>query len=458
MRDAPPIALLSAMLLAGCATPPPEPLHAPPPPAAEATNRIEAVTRPLPTEWWTAFRDPELNRLIGLAHTQNRDLQQAAARLEAAQARAKLAGAESALQVSGSVGATRQRSSQNTAVQFGKNYLTQFSAGLEFAYEADLWGRIRATRAAVGKEVELSAAERAAAEITLLAQVAKQHLGRLAVQREITVVVKQIAMDADTENLQATRVEAGFASELDLQRVRIEKATREGELAQLRESEQALANALAVLCGEAPGATVTNGVPGDAVLPEVPLALSLALLDARPDVAARHAKWEASFQRVEAARAEFYPALRLSGEFGYASKRTGNLLDWQSRLWSLVGGLTSPVLDGGRLKGNLALMNAQLREDAAGYEAAVLTAYREVADALNTLHALADEQAAAERVRDAAQRALALSRERYEKGFVTYLEVVESDRALLSAQVTLLRFQAGRQNATVDLIRALGLP
>ena len=458
MRDAPFITILSALLLAGCATPPPEPLHAPPSPSAALTNRVEAVARPLPKEWWTAFHDPELNRLVGLARTQNRDLQQAAARLEAAQARAKLAGAESALQVSGSAGATRQRSSQNTAVQFGKNYLTQFSAGLEFAYEADLWGRIRATRAAVGKEVELSAAERAAAEITLLAQVTKQHLGRLAVQREITVVVKQIAMDADTENLQATRVEAGFASELDLQRVRIEKATREGELAQLRESEQALANALAVLCGEAPGAAVTNGVPGDAVLPEVPSALSLALLDARPDVAAKHAKWEASFQRVQAARAEFYPALRLSGEFGYASKSTGNLLDWQSRLWSLVGGLTGPILDGGRLKGNLALMNAQLREDAAGYESAVLTAYREVSDALNTLQSLAEQQAAAERARDAAQRALALSRERYEKGFVTYLEVVDSDRSLLSSQVTLLRLQAGRQNATVDLIRALGLP
>ena len=458
MRDAPSITILSALLFAGCATPPPEPLHAPPPPAADATNRVETVTRPLPTDWWTAFGDPELNRLVGLARTQNRDLQQAAARLEAAKARAKLADAESELQVTGSAGANRQRSSKSTAIQFGKNYLTQFSAGLDFAYEADLWGRIRATRAAAGKDVELSAAERAAAEITLLAQVAKQHLSRLATQREASVVEQQLVEDADTEKLQASRVEAGYASELDLQRVRVEKATREGELAQLRESDQALANALAVLCGEAPAAAATNRIPGEAVLPDVPTTLSLALLDARPDVAAKHTKWEASFQRVEAARAEFYPALRLSGEFGYASKSTGNLLDWQSRLWSLVGGLTGPILDGGRLKGNLALMNAQLREDAAGYESAVLTAYREISDALNTLHALAEQQAAAERARVAAQRALALSRERYDKGFVTYLEVVDSDRSLLSAQVTLLRIQAGRQNATVDLIRALGLP
>lgn len=448
-------------LLAGCSTPPPEPLSpTPQPDASMATATNAAPDRPLPQDWWTAFRDPELDRLVILALSENRDLQKAAARLEAAQARARLAGAEAALQVTGSAGASRSRSSENTAVAFGPDYQTRLSAGLQFAYEADLWGRIRATRAAAAQDVVLTAAEAAAAEITLAAEVAKSHLSRLAARREIAVLEHQIAAYADTERLLLARADAGFATDLDVERVRIEKAAREVERAAFREREQALANAVALLCGQpaASGPAPSNAPPPEAVAPALPEALSLALLESRPDVAAARAKWESAFHRVQAARAEFYPALRLTGSVGAESRYAEDLLDWQSRLWSLVAGLTGPILDGGRLQASLAIERAGLREAAAGYEAAVLTAYREVADALNTLRAVADQQRSAEHTRAAAGRALVLSRQRYDNGFVTFLEVVESDRARLAAERTLIQLQASRQGATIDLIRALGLP
>jgi multidrug efflux system outer membrane protein len=414
----------------------------------------------LPHAWWIAFRDPELDRLVTQARAENRDLKKAAARLEAAQARARLAGADSALQVTGSAGAGRSRSSENSAFAFGSAYQTRFSAGLQFAYEIDLWGRLRATREAALKDVELTADEQAAAEITLTAEVAKSHLNRLALQRESAILDRQIAAYAESELLLTARTDAGFATELDVQRVRVEKATREGERERLHERELALENAVSLLCGqpaESAPAT-TNPAPGEAVTPDVPETLSLTLLERRPDVASKRAGWESAFQRVQAARAEFYPTLRLTGTLGAESQRTGDLLDWQSRLWSLVTGLTGPVLDGGRLQGALALERARLSEAAAGYEATVLTAYREVSDALNALRSLGEQQRAAERARDAARRALALSQERYDKGFVTFLEVVESERALLTAERSHIQLQAARQTATVDLIRALGVP
>ena len=456
MRRAFSVLTLPALLLAGCASPPPEPLKTPL--TVTDTNVAATVSRPLPAAWWTAFCDPELNRLVEQARAENRDLRQAAARIEAAQARAKIVGAESSLQVTGAASAGRQRGSENTGNPFTQTLQNRFSAGFQFAYEADLWGRLRASREAAHKEVELTSAERAAAEISLIAEVSKQHLGRLAIRREAADLEKQIARYAETEEIQLVRADAGFATELDLQRVRIEKGAREFELSQLREREQTLAHSLAQLCGRAPEAATTNPVPGEAVTPEVPSTLSLALLEGRPDVAAKRAGWEAAFQRVQVARADLYPTLRLSGTLGYEADHTRDLLDWQSRLWSLVAGVTTPVFDGGRLKGVIALERAQLSEAAAAYEAAVLTACREVADALNTLHAVSDQQAAAERVHAASQRALALSLERYERGFVTYLEVVESDRSLLASQRTLIQLQARRQAATIDLIRALGLP
>jgi len=447
--------LAVAFFLGGCSTPSPEPLRTPEPPvlALPATD----TPAPFPHEWWTLFGDPELDRLIALAREQNRDLAQAAARIDAARANARIAGADAALRLDAVGGLSRQRGFRNAGALSGHYQAKQFDAGLELSYEVDLWGRVRALRTAAEKDLALTLQERAAAEISLCAQVARFHLNRRALRREAEIVRQQLAQDTETERLLDIRASSGFATDLDVERTRIEKATREGELAQLRESEQALANALALFCGQS---SSPSGSLADAnvTLPPVPNALSLALLEARPDVAAKRSRWEAALARVQTARAEFYPAVRLAGSFGYAAEHPEDLLEWRSRLWSLIGSLTAPVLDGGRLKGNLELAAAQLKEASAAYESAVLTAYREVSDALNASRALAEQQTAAGQRLAAADRALALSRERYDKGFATYLEVVDSTRSRLAAQRTLVQLDAARQCAAVDLIRALGLP
>jgi NodT family efflux transporter outer membrane factor (OMF) lipoprotein len=453
------------LIFSGCVARPDKPLMTPAPAPAMAvvpvsSNSIERVARPLPVAWWTAFRDPALDRLIARAREQNRNLAQASARIEAAQAAARMVGAESALQVSTSTSVGRSRMSASTVSSpFIPLYQTRLGIGFQFAYEADLWGRIRALREAATKNVELSVVERETADITLCAEVAKAYLSRLALLRETDLLERQLAAYTETEKLQTIRADAGFATDLDSARTRIEVATREGERATLRERAQALRHALDLLCGDAatPG-VATNTPPVETFTPEVPETLSLALLGQRPDVAAKRVKWEVAVQRVHAARTARYPALTLSGKIGTESDSLSDLLDWRSRLWSIAAGLSAPILDGGRLAASLDLERANLNEASAGYEAAVLTAYREVADALNTLHSLGERQRAAEAARSSSRRAISLSRERYDKGFVTYLEVIESERALLTAERTLVQLQASRQIATIDLIRALGIP
>ena len=457
--------LITLLFLTGCIQAPEQPLTTPAPAPSMAvaplsTNALATVDRPLPKEWWTAFDDPELNRLIARAREQNRNLVQASARIEAAQATARLVGAESALQVNGSATISRSRISGSTVSSpMIPLEQTRLGIGLQFAYEADLWGRIRALRNAAEKNVELSVAERATAEIALCAEVAKAHLNRLAVLREQWVVERQLAAYAETEKLQNIRTDAGFSTELDNSRTRVEVATREGERAVLREREQALCLALDILCGDAAGAnTFTNQPSQETRAPVIPRTLSLALLEQRPDVAAKRLRWEAAFQRAYAAQAARYPALTLSGKIGTESERLSDLLDWKSRLWSVVAGLSAPILDGGRLKASKEVEQAALKEAAAGYEAAVLTAYREVADALNSFRGIEERQTAAERAREASQRTFALAKERYEKGFATYLDVIDSERSLLTAERALVQLAAFRQTATIDLIRALGIP
>ena len=444
--------------VAGCALTPPAPLPAPPPPRAAETNRMANVERPFPRDWWTVFDDAELTRRIDLARTNNFDLAQAAARMDAARARARIAGADAAVQVTGAASAIRQRTSENTAMQTGRDHASQFGMDLNFAYEVDIWGRVKASRMAAEKDVALATFEREAAEISLLAQVARTYLTLRAVQRERAVLRDQIGRYSETEKIQAVRVDSGFATELDLQRTRIERASAEGEQEQLYQAERGYGIALALLCGEAADvpAPVETISKGTIKTPEAPKQLALVLLEARPDVVARRTAWEAAAQRLHVAQADRLPALRLSGAIGYASQAPEDLLNWKSHLWSITAGLTAPLYDGGRLRGNMELAQAQVQEAASAYGATMLTAYREVADARSTLLALVGQQQAAERVRDAASRALALARERYEKGFATYLDVIESERSFLAAQRTLVRLEGERQCATVDLVRALG--
>jgi len=453
------------LVLTGCIQTPDQPLTTPAPASAmtltpDSTNGTSRVERPLPKAWWNAFNDPELNRLIARAREQNRNLVQAAARIEAAQATARRIGADSALQMSGSATAGRSRLSESTvSAPFIPLEQTRLGLGLQFAYEADLWGRIRALRDAASKQVELSVAERETAEITLCAEVAKAYLNRHALLREEQVLERQISASLETEKLQTIRMESGFTTDLDRSRTRVEVATREGERAVLRERQQALCYMIDLLCGDAAGVnTFTNKPSETTTTPSVPGTLSLALLELRPDVTAQRLRWEAALQRATAAQAARYPALTLSGKIGTESERLSDLLDWKSRLWSVVAGLSAPILDGGRLKASRDIELAALKEAAAGYEAAVLTAYREIADALNTLRAIEERQAAAERARVASKRTLVVAQERYEKGFVTYLDVIESERSLLVSERTLIQLASLRQIATIDLIRALGIP
>ncbi len=444
--------------LAGCSTPPPAPLRTPVSALADTNRAGSAVSRPLPRDWWTAFGDPELDRFVALAREQNRELEQAAARIDEARARLWLAGAESALQATGTAGAGRTRTSESIGNPLGPGPRNAFSLGVDFSYEADLWGRVRATREAARQQAGVSEAERAALEISLLGRVAAAQFERLAAAREAALIQRQLAGYADAEQVQRARAEGGFATDLDFQRVRVEQAAREGELAQARLRTRRAAHALAVLCGQPPEAVAAEVDPAPASVPEVPGRLSMELLEARPDVAAARGVWEAARARMEAARAALYPALRLSGSIGFETAHAEDLLDWQSRLWALVGGLTAPLLDGGRLRGQVEIERAQVRRAAAAYEQAVLTAYRDTADSMQALHFLARQREAAEAGRDAAGRALSLSRECHAGGFVSYLEVVDSERAQLAAELSIVRIDAQRQSATVDLIRALGIP
>lgn len=434
-----------AALLTGCVSPRSVP-RTDTPPTAETGM------------WWTDFGDTNLVRMIDLVRSRNRDMVQAAARIDEAQARARVVGADAGLQARGVVSGGRNRFSESTRNPLAPGPRDDFTTRLDLSYEVDLWGRLDATRRAARQRVVLSEAERSALELSLLARVATLYFERQGVLAEAALLERQLEAYAEMIEVQGVREKAGYAPALERERTDVERAARQMELDGLRLQARQTAHALAVLCGVPPEELGIPDTQSTAAVPAAPRTLPLDWLAFRPDVAAARAAWEAAKAQAEAAQAARYPALSLSGSIGCEANRARDLLDWQSRLWNLVGGLTSPLLDGGRLDAQLEVERARVRAAAAAFEQAVLTAYREVADAMQALETLARQQSEATTGAEAAMRLRALSGKRFAAGLVSYLEVLESDRASLAAQRSVVQVETRCRVASVDLVRALARP
>ena len=240
-------------------------------------------------------------------------------------------------------------------------------------------------------------------------------------------------------------------------------------VAQQRDVQRARANlehAIAILCGRAAPAFSIAAIPrsdevevaakAPAAPPRVPVGLPADLLIRRPDVAEAEQNVVAANASVGVAMAEFYPRFTLTGLAGFESARTTDLFQWQSFIASILPGISIPLFQGGRLKGNLAAARAQYEQTVAAYVQQVLIAYGDVEDALTDLHALTDEVASIREAVDASQNYLRLARAQFKYGLADYLVVIDAERTLLANQLQLTQTINLQMGASVHLIKALG--
>src|SRR6185503_9622859 len=199
--------------------------------------------------------------------------------------------------------------------------------------------------------------------------------------------------------------------------------------------------------------TATNWNPQP---PPIPAGLPADLLERRPDVAEAERQLAAANARIGVAKAAFFPVLRLTGSGGYTSADLETLFNWEGRVWTLGPSLSLPLFAGGRNRANLARARAAFDEAMAKYRQQVLVAFSDVQEQLSAGKLLANEAEAVERTREAANRTYEYARARYEGGIVSYLEVIESQRTLLVAELDVAKLLGQRQVAAVQLIRALG--
>ena len=464
-----PLILCAMLALAGCSTVGTD-FVAPAGVTATAwrhADQAQLDSARLPAAWWTVYGDATLDALEQRAVRDNPGIKASAQRLLQAQAQLSTLRAAQLPSVNLGASAANSRSSQYTSQSLalggrsieGNNY----TVGASLSYELDLWGRVR--RVVEGADAQALAAQddRDGVILLLSAQVATTYWQLRGMDAELAILKNALATRGESQQLVEARFDAGLSNELDVSRARIERANAEADLHEVQRQRNLLEHSLATLAGLSPSeplvaaAGTTASATALPLPPAIPVGLPASLLAQRPDLAASVASLRAANAQVAVAEGAFYPSLSLTGNFGFASESLSDLARGGARQFS-VGplALSLPLFDGGRNKANLASQQARYGEALANHEGKLLTALREVEDALSDVRQKQLQGEVQAQSQQAAARAYVVAQARYERGVSTYLDVTDAQRSSLSADRAAVQIRTQRLLASVAVARALG--
>jgi multidrug efflux system outer membrane protein len=413
--------------------------------------------------WWTMFGDPALDRLVDEALASNQDLALATARVDEARALSDIADSQRMPTVDATFERDRFHFSERAPVPVPSNAVesNSYRAKLNVAYEVDLWGRLRSASRAARAELLASEADRETVRITLATEVVRAYFALVAFDAQVEATRRSLALRAEGLDLQRVRIRAGLINEFALRQLEAEVAAARAQLPALEANRTAQELALAVLLGRSPraimeGPVERRGGQGEPVAAVVPEGLPSDLLLRRPDVASAEQVLIANNARISEARAALFPRIGLTGYLGSESTALGDLFSGPAAIWSLGFALAQPIFQGGRLFAEVDAVRARERQAVARYQKTLQEAFREVRQALYT-QVKAREAFEAESARTVAlEEALRLSRIRYENGLLSLLEVLDSERNLLQAELNRSDALRVQRAAVADLVKALG--
>lgn len=441
---------IAVQLVAGCAVGPKykRPATEPPPSFRQLQ---EPGTASLADEaWWEIFQDDVLQQLVRQAIQNNYDLKIAAIRVEQARATVRIAGAPLYPQVNLAGSLDRTKNPPFSPI-------VSASLAPQLSWEIDFWGRLRKERDSGRFELLASEEGRRGVLIELIATVASGYftLRELDLQLQIardTVTTRQKTLDLFNKLKQA-----GVNSGLDIAQADADLSAAQASIPDLERQIVQQENSLRLLLAQTPGEIPRGKLLTDQYLPpDVPAGLPSALLERRPDVRQAEASLQSFNALVGVARANFFPQISLTGLLGIASAQLTGLSGATAGTYSVGSSLTAPIFQGGRLRGNYQLAQQQYEESKVSYEKSVQNSFREVADALVQYQKLRELRVIQERQVTALERSLHLSSIRYSGGLSSYLEVLDAQRGLFSAQIALAQTKGGQLTALVELYRALG--
>ena len=475
----------AGLTLAGCNLAPkyvrPEsavPVATPVGPAYAATDAAGAIM-PADTSWEVFFTDDRLRRVIRTALENNRDLRVSVANVAQARAQYRVQRADLFPTLAANGGATYQKSpfgvvgggagggtggtggtgggTGSGAVSSGRADIYSANVGVS-AWEIDLFGRVRNLTQAQQEQYFAAEENRNAAQVSLIAQIATQWLTMAADQDRLKIAQDTAKAYGQTVKLTQDRFRIGIASELEVRQASTSYDQARSDIADATTLIAQDQNALNLLAGTTLTADMLPARLEETspTLENLPANLPSQVLLRRPDIASAEHQLIAANANIGAARAAFFPNISLTAAFGTISLGLSNLFGSGTQNWSVAPSVSQTLFDFGKNKGNLRYAQATRDAAVATYEKSIQTGFREVADALARRGTIGAQLQAQTSLRDNAAGAFKLSELRFRAGIDTFLNTLDSQRSLYTAQQSLLAARLTRDSNSVELYRALG--
>ena len=411
-------------------------------------------------QWWQDLHDPQLNRLMEQALADSPTLRGAQARVRQAEALAGAAEDRTRPQADANVSINRELYSQHgsTPAPLAGNYAWRNQATVTASYDLDLWGRNRAALSAALGDVQMASAESQMARLALETALVRTYI-QLSYEFQLQdVIERSLAQRARILDITRQRKQAGIGTDIDVAQIETTLPAGRRQLEQSAESLALLRNQLAALVGKGPGAGAALTRPVlrlDQPL-AIPAALPADLIGRRPDIAAQRWRVEAAAQRIDAAKAEFYPNVNLVAFAGFQAFGFSHFLDANSDIRGVSPALSLPIFAGARLRAQLGSQTAIYDGAVEQYNATVINAMSDVANAVAKAQSLAKQHQLTVQALATAQRARDLAEKAYKAGMSDAINMLNTQVALLAEEQQQAQNGARELDLYVSLMNALG--
>jgi len=449
--------LLASLLVASCALGPDYER-----PKSQTGDRFRMVEGPADAPslanlpWWELLKDEQLQALVRQALAENYDLQRAVATIEEFQARALIAKTDFLPNVTAS----------GNAPVFGRKtvflfpgFANPFNYYLQgnLSWELDVWGRIRRSNEAARADLLAKEESRRAVILELVSGVAEAYFNLLQFDAQLDIAKRTLQSWEESVRIAQARLRQGMTSKLDADQFEAERANAAARIAELERNMVQAENQLSLLLGHKPFA-IPRGKPlGEQILPPaVPPGLPSELLQRRPDILQADRNLAAATARIGAAKADRFPKISLTGLLGAADPKIRNIFSDVSSFGAAGAGFTGPLFNAQALGFQQEAVEAQAKQAVAQYQQTVLTAFREVEDALVAAKTAREQNEAQQAQVNALQSALRLAELRYKGGLANYLDVLVARRNLFEAELAMTGSRRLHLVSVVQLYKALG--
>jgi outer membrane protein, multidrug efflux system len=404
--------------------------------------------------WWQVFKDPKLQELIRTALKQNYDLQIATERIN--EARAQVAVTRSSLfpQVGSNANFNGGKENQE---QSKYNFLTLTA---DAAFQLDFFGKLRRATEASRAELLATDAARQTVVLTLVSDVANDYFTLLQMDLQLKITHETVTTQTDSVKLTQLRLDHGVATKLDVLQAQQVLDTANSQIPDLERQIAQEENAISILLGNYPQ-DIARGIPlvDQTLPPEVPAGVPSSIIERRPDIRAAEQILIAANANIGVAKAQFFPQISLTGSGGGSFGRDSlfpHTYPTQIGIWSYGAQVSQPIFTGGALKGNLHLAESEHEQALIAYKETIQRAFGDVSDALIGYEKLHQVRARQQDTVADLQETVRISTLRYKGGTTTYLEVLDGQRSLYGAELTLAAARGDEYRSLVQLYKALG--